>query len=98
METSHGGRVTSRGGRAEQPFDQPLFSCFGQIQHVQLKRCLMVCAWCFSFDMCSVTKKGDNDTCSVCVMVRANPTCSTETVFDGVPMVFRLFTIKIKSK
>ena len=47
----------------------------------------MVCPWCFTFDMCSMTKKND-DIYSVCAVVGANLTCSTETVFDGVPMVF----------
>ena len=41
MGASRGGYVTSRGGRAEQPFDQPLFSCFVQTQHVELKPCLV---------------------------------------------------------
>ena len=37
--------------------------------------------------MCSMTKNND-DIYSMCAMVGANLTCSTETVLDGVHMVF----------
>ena len=60
MGASRGGRVTSRGGRAEQPFDQKLFHVSCKPNMLNWNRVWWVCTWCFIFDMCSMTKKNDD--------------------------------------
>ena len=90
MGASRGGRVTSR--RAA--FWSETFSCFVQTQHVELKPCLVGVHMVFHLWHVQYDKEKWWCLYSLCAMVGANLTCSTETVFDLMVCPWR-FTFEI---